>query len=107
MRISDWSSDVCSSDLFIPGSRMVERNADTFPLTMGLTDEDGCIPGEFEMTVGLSSLSFSYEVDDWKLSIESTLPQGKWVHTTTISTTRPDATIQSEAHRLGEECIRT
>src|SRR3546814_15033824 len=37
---------------FIPGSRMVERNADTFPLTMGLTAEDGCIPADFEMTVG-------------------------------------------------------
>src|SRR3546814_20715972 len=94
MRISDWSSDVCSSDLFIPGSRMVERNADTFPLTMGLTAEDGCIPGEFEMTVGLSSLSLSYEVDDWKLSIESTLHKGKWVHTTTMSAPRPDVNIK-------------
>src|SRR3546814_13300375 len=115
MRISDWSSDVCSSDLamlddqyelaviaavetdsndrwelaaftqyraragcspsffqdetaldFIPGSRMVERNADTFRLTMGLTAEDGCIPGEFELKVGLSSLYIWYEVNVWK-----------------------------------------
>src|SRR3546814_11657509 len=63
---------------FIPGSRMVERNADTFPLTMGLTAEDGCIPGEFEMTVGLSSLSLSYEVDD-----------------------------RSEERRVGKECVST
>src|SRR3546814_3628094 len=43
MRISDWSSDVCSSDL--------------------------------------------------KLSIESTLHKGKWVHTTTMSAPRPDVNI--------------
>src|SRR3546814_1578751 len=75
---------------FIPGSRMVERNADTFPLTMGLTAEDGCIPGEFEMTVGLSSLPLSYEVDDWTISIESTLHKGKCVHTTKMSVPRTD-----------------
>src|SRR3546814_9486163 len=45
------------------------------------------------MTVGLSSLSLSYEVDDWKLSIESTLHKGKWVHTTTMSAPRPDVNI--------------
>src|SRR3546814_16921480 len=45
------------------------------------------------MTVGLSSLSLSYEVDDLKRSIESTRHKGKWVHTTTMSAPRPDVNI--------------
>src|SRR3546814_16643813 len=46
---------------FIPGSRMVERRAEPFPWTMGLTPEAGRIPGAVEITVGLSSLSPPYE----------------------------------------------
>jgi hypothetical protein len=79
----EFFPDASSLD-FIAGARAIERSADTFPLTMGLTAGDGYIPGEFEMIVGLSSLILSYEVEGWKLTVSSLFEGERWAHKTTL-----------------------
>src|SRR3546814_8792430 len=43
MRISDWSSDVCSSDLFVDGSRAEIENYAHFPFRFASSDQSEAI----------------------------------------------------------------
>src|SRR3546814_15333221 len=52
MRISDWSSDVCSSDLLAIGARGVAHHA--LVLAELVVEEQGVVPGKFRPAGSLS-----------------------------------------------------
>src|SRR3546814_16583139 len=95
MRISDWSSDVCSSDL-----------AGATVLVIVVVGRRGHRPGD----VGI--------VDHARLKIWQPIPQGqgaaRHVHLLSTSPTKSAATDlqprllgRSEERRVGKECVRT
>src|SRR3546814_14715900 len=100
MRISDWSSDVCSSDLTastlpILGLGMVERATRSRrhrPMVM----VDLAVPRDIETEVGRLADVYLYTVDDL----------GRMVQSGTDA--RRAAVVQrSEERRVGKECVST
>src|SRR3546814_5419135 len=84
MRISDWSSDVCSSDLIRPavGSGKTGVNATGYPEGhYALSDADRCIP----------------------FSIPGRNARGRIVRLGPVL----DAILRSEERRVGKECVST
>src|SRR3546814_17938198 len=88
MRISDWSSDVCSSDLAVP--------------TPGL--ECGGLPAHIHHPTGSAAtgatLSEADGVNAWRTAPRPTAsPDG--------SGATPGRTSRSEERRVGKECVST
>src|SRR3546814_94272 len=98
MRISDWSSDVCSSDLVETGSYK------SFDLIAGLAKYDGS--GFLSNTsVSLSVLNIFNEKPPY---IRTTSAIGYHYDSTNYSTVgRFVGLTRSEERRVGKECVST
>src|SRR3546814_16727941 len=55
MRISDWSSDVCSSDLYIGSQGIVQGTYETF-VELGRQHYGGDLSGRWILTAGLGGM---------------------------------------------------
>src|SRR3546814_17496392 len=92
MRISDWSSDVCSSDLGAEDEVTLARNRLAF-------SEWALVPRVFR---DVSEVSGEVELLgqrlEWPLIIGPTGMPGLF---------HPDAEIRSEERRVGKECVST
>src|SRR3546814_18304402 len=66
MRISDWSSDVCSSDLVIGAAHAGWRGAygGVLENTVAAMAALGAVPGNIAAAIGPTIQQPSYEVDD-------------------------------------------
>src|SRR3546814_14447660 len=98
MRISDWSSDVCSSDLFrshiMPND--VEYNDHFIDLTAGI------------VTAHVSNNSISaFDVPFFIKQVYSALVGLKISAGVDQSSKTADALIRSEERRVGKECVST
>src|SRR3546814_12065085 len=92
MRISDWSSDVCSSDLVV--DRLPAAKGRKFYLIQHLEDWTG--PRERVLAT-------------WKLPLEK-LVIARWLKDITIElgeSTSYQPNARSEERRVGKECVRT
>src|SRR3546814_12809856 len=109
MRISDWSSDVCSSDLFRGTSALVQLFWLFFVLPhFGLTLEP--------LTVAVAALGLNvgaYGAEVVRGAIDA-VPRGQWEATIALNMSRMEALrriilpqARSEARRVGKECVRT
>src|SRR3546814_12514945 len=59
MRISDWSSDVCSSDLGIGPDHFLIRKSSTFlPFLVSAAIQRGCLPRPVQVSLGLAGLRY-------------------------------------------------
>src|SRR3546814_14713599 len=92
MRISDWSSDVCSSDLFFPGESCHRLQhqlqiIDDFSLGIG---QDG-----FEFTVGNARFD---QQRGFRIPLEIL---------DLLALAEGDDDIRSEERRVGKECVST
>src|SRR3546814_12980718 len=89
MRISDWSSDVCSSDLYDRGS---EERQDQTPACGGLADDDHC---------GQRRAHDSCEIGDHAQKHHRAAGIiGKQF-------AQPASKARSEERRVGKECVST
>src|SRR3546814_14059724 len=94
MRISDWSSDVCSSDLDILGSLIEASNSYAEDLSSGLED------GTYEDTANL---------DDVEIAIATArkILDSKSARFTQPSVKGAEQKMRSEERRVGKECVST
>src|SRR3546814_13555822 len=90
MRISDWSSDVCSSDLVVGDWN-------------GHGQVAGCSVTDCAQSIN-AGLDMFMAPDSWKGLYETTLKQAK---DGTISAARLDDAVRSEERRVGKECVST
>src|SRR3546814_19192002 len=102
MRISDWSSDVCSSDLLIEDGRVRERIARNFATQAALASihrrallslEAGTQPGSEGAIHKLVSVRNRQRLSEFMIDIEG------------VSGVRWDE--RSEERRVGNECVST
>src|SRR3546814_19463464 len=92
MRISDWSSDVCSSDLYEP-----QKASDVFAMYQSLVNEAiipeellwNCTPAE-----KVGNVDHLMEVLDWELNVDPNMMQNRYME-------------RSEERRGGKECVST
>src|SRR3546814_17864357 len=91
MRISDWSSDVCSSDLSLPGLKFWLRNVASHPNSFWLPTATGKFYPDF-----VAELE-----DGRRLVVEY-----KGAHIADSADTAEKRT-RSEARRVGKECVST
>src|SRR3546814_12659628 len=105
MRISDWSSDVCSSDLTLSdGTKVWLNSASTlkYPSQFAASERIVNLEGEayFEVSKGVPFKVLSHgqtvEVLGTQFNV-SAYPEEQRVHTT----------LRSEERRLGKECFST
>src|SRR3546814_17992762 len=105
MRISDWSSDVCSSDLFPPADRQRTRRTRT-------TGRNGGTPADRDHTRKLKRVAVLVAVDlaptdmvgrtDKPVALHPLDPFGGGV------VTYPHLALErSEERRVGKECVST
>src|SRR3546814_12536494 len=89
MRISDWSSDVCSSDLFEP------LRAGSISLGNMMLSDNGCQVEPEDRHVGMMFQDYALFPH---LSVEKNIAFGlrKW-----------DKQRRSEERRVGKECVST
>src|SRR3546814_14167732 len=90
MRISDWSSDVCSSDLF-DQTLLREALANEHQLALKGTVSEADYRAIQALESRLPALSAGL------LNWPRTLPDGEWI-------ARPE---RSEERRVGKECVST
>src|SRR3546814_11119887 len=94
MRISDWSSDVCSSDLPIPGDERAGKALRAGYFLFRGTKQP------------LASLDFS-NLDLAPVFVDY-IHSFRWLRDLSMVTTREQAApIRSEERRVGKECVRT
>src|SRR3546814_12380784 len=94
MRISDWSSDVCSSDLLAP-----RLGADAHPVDRGMRGQ---------RAVGLDRDLEAARVerrDQRVIDLEHRLAPGE--HDETMRVRRAPETLRSEERRVGQESVST
>src|SRR3546814_12740969 len=93
MRISDWSSDVCSSDLFA-----FEHIADNFhvPVTMGAETLAGCHGVVIEHAQVAMTLVVDIEIISERKAVGAVEP-----------TVAGASSFRSEERRVGKECVST
>src|SRR3546814_20576720 len=94
MRISDWSSDVCSSDLitYLASTTPATSTATTSSGTPGLT------PGV--ITIGLSGFVVPRILEDGRVFLQLNMSLSELVG-------EIQSITRSEARRVGKECGRT
>src|SRR3546814_15846663 len=94
MRISDWSSDVCSSDLLtLEAAEVIDAG------TMVPVPRDGATMGELMLrgnTVMKGYLKNPAATEE--------AFRGGWFHTGDLAVRHPD---RSEERRVGKECVST
>src|SRR3546814_21019295 len=90
MRISDWSSDVCSSDLLDPQTGTLRLRA-TVP-----NPERRLLPGQFVRAIVTGITQDNVIVIPHKALMQG--PQGQFVYT---------VDSRSEGRRVGKECVST
>src|SRR3546814_11598551 len=98
MRISDWSSDVCSSDLILvadPAFGTTIWPRDRFEAAWG----DGIILAARE-GIEVAAEHFG-DIPDWQIRPKAPIAQG--VDRSGLAT----FTLRSEARRVGKECVST
>src|SRR3546814_4742662 len=101
MRISDWSSDVCSSDLALPGHFLlqhpapVSRNHQRLPMTPSSPQPPAPSPGAQGAPI---VLAFSGGLDT-SFCVPWLQERGWAVHTVFAD--------RSEERRVGKECVST
>src|SRR3546814_11435945 len=97
MRISDWSSDVCSSDLLGPPIRVAgDRGSGNAIVTKKRTGL--LLPLIAALTLAAPALA----QDDGSLAQSSSPPER-----TSVLYTYGDEPCRSEERRVGKECVRT
>src|SRR3546814_16865179 len=133
MRISDWSSDVCSSDLYEP-----QKASDVFAMYQSLVNEAiipeellwNCTPAE-----KVGNVDHLMEVLDWELNVDPNMMQNRYMEPLPVRplaemeaagyvdkwicyksdafsakelTVFPGAeVVRSEERRVGKECVGT
>src|SRR3546814_11313649 len=120
MRISDWSSDVCSSDLFEQKSAFVSSNSSTAATEiLGATATNNAQAGKYEIIV--EQLAQAHKVSGTALAdistdlgLTETLTIGLDGGTTATVDVTADMSasdvvyaIRSEERRVGKECVGT
>src|SRR3546814_15340361 len=100
MRISDWSSDVCSSDLYFGGHRRPfdERFANS---TIAIDGETGKLRWSFQTS---HHDLWDYDVPSQPVLADVKLPGGKVRRALVQATKRGE---RSEERRVGKECGST
>src|SRR3546814_13021604 len=106
MRISDWSSDVCSSDLLTATLSDIARGAET--MAVRLSDRARGTGQDAAMVAGatVQSLAGLQELGDRGRALADTMAQivGDGARARGI---RHQAVLRSEERRGGEECVCT
>src|SRR3546814_17103397 len=102
MRISDWSSDVCSSDLY--GYPTLASIASPNVLGGDLRTPD--VDGERIRLVGRVLDGDGEPAGDAMIEIWQADPQGRYAHPADTRGANM-AFRRSEARRVGKECVRT
>src|SRR3546814_19066509 len=90
MRISDWSSDVCSSDLDLSVERLAER--------LGKTRKSESLSNQLRKAAGLNPLAIN-------LLREAHEPLPRDAQGLAAPIKR--VPLRSEERRVGKECVRT
>src|SRR3546814_14256748 len=95
MRISDWSSDVCSSDLKLRGGEVLDRGAHRL--------EDGDL-----VVVAPSAALAARQLQEVAGNVlGSEHPRLHGLHDVAALLGRPGAGIRSEERRVGTVCVST
>src|SRR3546814_15167699 len=89
MRISDWSSDVCSSDLVVPIIPSLLDLEATVPFLNSLAQQARVKKGKLPEKHGTPKSSKCPKPPDYSLRV------------------RVSCTIRSEERRVGKECVST
>src|SRR3546814_12653246 len=88
MRISDWSSDVCSSDLF--------------ESTIVWMDEDEMLPGRpYLLKTGTSMVTATITKPKYEVNVNTI------VHEAAETLSLNAIGVRSEERRVGKECVST
>src|SRR3546814_19119892 len=95
MRISDWSSDVCSSDLL----------RSTGPLVATVGVEDVVVVATKDAVL----VTTRERAQDVRQAVDALARAGRQEHSTPPETLRPWGSFQtrSEERRVGKECVST
>src|SRR3546814_9842517 len=91
MRISDWSSDVCSSDLYIGGVGFRAGYGDKLRRTIGAADP-GAVPGGSTRWLSCSRGQLTGPNQDRRVLKSAVFARNG---------------TRSEARRVGKECVST
>src|SRR3546814_14124401 len=109
MRISDWSSDVCSSDLFKPAKSRQDLTEETAREFAGIAQRLWDRGHEAHRVAHfVNQLVFCMFAEDVGL-----LPDNLFTKMLSASRVRPErfegnaAKLRSEARRVGKECVST
>src|SRR3546814_16341535 len=90
MRISDWSSDVCSSDLTAKGRMIYSHNGGRFIVTRPIDGQSACHANGG--TIGIA-MDTPAQVDAW--------------HKAGVAAGGKSIEDRSEERRVGKECVST
>src|SRR3546814_18074126 len=102
MRISDWSSDVCSSDLFVDGSRAEIENYAHFPFRFASSDQSEAI--DLTRAERRAKSFHGSAFDQFTPALEGD-PADQLRHCRFGISKRP--VLRSEERRVGKECVST
>src|SRR3546814_13198944 len=94
MRISDWSSDVCSSDLLVLRFR-------AHALMQALEHKQ--LHGVIDLTPGIRSLQVHYQPEQLPLAELLQIVTGEWDAVCAAQ----DLQVRSEERRVGKGCVST
>src|SRR3546814_18848198 len=111
MRISDWSSDVCSSDLFFT---LLSRNTDLLPERLVLLQEALRVVGDETQpkedramaAVGLGQYIRKYR-GSTSLRLQYESKPDQWFTLAAELESTLGACERSEERRVGKECVST
>src|SRR3546814_15045696 len=123
MRISDWSSDVCSSDLTVEGEIRAPKDGERYFALTKLISVNFDDPEVVRHRVNFDNLTPLYPTQ--KLTLDATdptvkdksarvidivSPQGKGQRALIVAPPRTGKTVllqRSEERRVGKECVST
>src|SRR3546814_16410783 len=96
MRISDWSSDVCSSDLWYREAPLLDKfGPERGQWAIGLGMVVGTMPDQAFTFSAVGMLVVAFPDPEVIFAIDAKLAQ------------RPDLVPRSEERRVGQECVST
>src|SRR3546814_15156840 len=101
MRISDWSSDVCSSDLCKAGARPAELRPPTMSQLCGMVGRGGVEPPTSRLS-GVRSNHLSY-----RPPLSHPIRQKPFGLARPARAPLPAREDRSEERRVGKECVST
>src|SRR3546814_15034895 len=109
MRISDWSSDVCSSDLDLPGKVARRDHGRSVPAALKGNDDGQAFYGILDGTLVIKDgepVAFE-ETADIALKIIEIIKARYIVHVWTNDVAQNNMRNRSEERRVGKECVST